>query len=211
MEQKIRTSFLDRAYPENLILELYKENHWADIPQIISEDQKAGLEHVLPDLTEREAIIIKERYEAHKPIRTLAEEYDLEERRIRSILGRAKRKLRCPERAAYMIHGFHFMKQKEQQEAEKAEQRTESLIADAEKKTGISDLGNLSVSSLGLSTRVSNIMERNYITTFYELTDLFLNRYEDALGFRNCGELALQEVAAKLREYDIEIETIEES
>lgn len=205
MEQQKKIYSFYRPFPENLIMELYKENHWGDFPREISENQKKGLKYVLATLSELEELLIKERYEVHKSIKTIAKESNFDRRFIQSIVTRAKKKLSHQRISEYIINGYQYTKQKEKKDSEEAKKKAETLIDAAEKKIKIPNLGSLSISSIGLSTRTKNVLAGNSITTVFDLVYLLVKRYEDALDFRHFGATSLQEVVEKLGDYEIGI------
>ena len=104
-------NFFSTEYPYNLIHTVYGENYQWDG----SEDQLAGLEYALSTLTEKEQMIINERFVKKLIYDDIGKLHGVGRERIRQILMKAYRKLRNPTRCKYIRDGLNAEKEREKQ------------------------------------------------------------------------------------------------
>ena len=94
-------------YPQNLITDVglqyvFGEETYTEL----SSEQNEGLEHALSTLLEREQDMLRLRYQEHKTLQEIGDQYGLSRERIRQIVAKGVRKLRHPSRLSYIRDGY---------------------------------------------------------------------------------------------------------
>lgn len=95
-------------FPENIARDIGLSGIFGeDRYEELTDDQIAGLEHVLCMLPERERELLEYRYRERKTFEECAERFEMSRQRAQQIASKVLRKLRHPTRIAFIRDGFH--------------------------------------------------------------------------------------------------------
>ena len=166
-------------YPDNLVSMI------GGIQLPLSDDQVAGLNHVLASLKDREKRILKMRFEQGQAYKEIGIVFGISSGRIQQIASHAIRKLSNPARLSYIKYGLEGI---------------------TEKRDDVKVIGDdFPVTLMELSTRNINILQREHIGTIGEVCDL-IEEPAKLQRLRNLGKGCLGELLVALRRHGIEFE-----
>lgn len=188
------------VYPYNLLSVLIEE----DWKKPLTEDQEAGLEKVLGELTERERTCLVYYYRDELTLDNIAYIYSVTKERIRQIVAKALRKLRNPKRFRYISKGLTSLElENELRKEEMKKRHLKALIKqnckleeEAKLKLGDFDTEKLDVldmtlNDMNFSVRTYNCLKRDNISTLRDILD---HSPEELMKVRNLGRKSLNEI-----------------
>lgn len=187
-------------WPYNLVEDILGPNV---IDGPMSNDQAAGLDHILNTISERTREMILMRYRDGMTLEEIGKEYHLQKARIGQIVAKGVMCLRHPSRTKYVLNGYSGEKTRQkcadkQREYEDLCRKLDDMIAekryllDFETKE-IERLSHLdyvhnayghSISELDLSVRAYNCLLRAKCDTVGDIVGLIAKNSEEAGGGR---------------------------
>lgn len=201
----------EEPWPYNLMSKVF-DKPW---DEVISEDQIAGINSALDELTEREKDSVFINMRDGMTLEQAGSMHGVTRERERQILAKSFRKLRAPHRKAMMMYGkeccekrSHLAKLRKELEAEEAELAELKSRIEAE-KANISDILRSSVSvpdekkylevsieEMDLSVRSYNCLKRAGCRTLGDVMDLA----DDGklLMVRNLGRRSAEEILGRI-------------
>lgn len=170
---------IKKEYPENLFCTILEIENYD-----IDEDYSKALNYVLERLPERSQRILKLRFKGKLSLVKIGHEFSVTNQRIRRIIEDSCKTLKLYKNKSYLLDGYVQAKLHE-----------ENL-----KVNGISLIYDLPVSTLDLTNRSINYINRASIVTVGELVKFIESRGEDwNRNIRNLGIVSRKEVEEVLK------------
>lgn len=166
-----------KQYPANLLKAIrLNEICGAAIDyDTLNADQKGGLTNLLAQLTERERFVLDKYYRKGISMKALADQYQVNQNRIRQIIRYAVKKCRVQELLFYVAVGLETRTRAITEQAARAE----LLYCLSYGIEGESHLYHREVGALDLPSKVRCTLERAGIRQIRDL--VILSQYEDGL------------------------------
>lgn len=168
------------SYPDNLVTMI------GEVELPLSDDQLAGLNHVLTTLLPREQQTLMMHFEEGRTYREIGTALGVSFGRAQQIVDKAIRKLRNPARLPYIKFGEEGFKKK----------RDEVQIEGYD----------YPITRMGLSTRSINILNRAQLDTLGKVCDLIEREPDKIHMLRNFGKGCLIDLLLSLRRHGVEFE-----
>lgn len=207
-------------WPYNLLDAVFRDG-WQEV---LTDDQRAGLDHALKLLNERSQGLITAYYKEGRTLEETGKMFSVTRERARQILSKACHSLRHPSRAGYIIYGLSGVKRMNRCEEESRRlaeledklalketelrlrlQRLEGKESDIqEREQQFSDYakdfyarrGEMSIYDMDMSVRSTNILKRRGARTLSDVvTILDTGRFHT---LRGVGKAVLGEVTSKV-------------
>lgn len=179
-EYGIRKMKEKSEYPKNVLEDIFDTSNYE---QLIKTDYNLcveGLEFCISSLSEREKIIICERYKDGISLRDIGNMHGITGTRARDIIRKSLRRIRSKQGyIIYGIDGFEKIKRKEKEEK---------------------NLNKTDIVNIELSVRTYNCLARAGIEKLEDIKSM-----EQLMEMRNAGAKTIEEIVEKLKEYGIEI------
>ena len=221
-------------YPQNVYRAVFGVMEPTTVEEIgMLAGDRGALEFgmVLANLSDREAEIIRSRYQKNKTLEEIANIYSLNRGRVRQIEAKALRKMRRPCVAGLLEMGLQaWLHDQVSQEAKRiadcevpkrvhqelkdrlewAEQHLEereaeiltlALNGDPDPDPKAIQAENITVEEMDLSVRSYNCLKRCGV---YTMADLINRKRSDMFNVRNMGRKSLEEIEQKMKEYGFE-------
>lgn len=179
-------------WPYNLIAAIL--NNEGQLPGDLPYDIEPSLYFVLLDLTERENKVIAMYYRDGKTMMTIGKEFCVTVERVRQIIDKSLRKLRCPYRIAYIKHGIKNIMKYKSEEEHKAGYALGYKQAQKDMRDNSPDHAirrNVGLEEMDLSVRAFNCLCRANLRTS---DDIARCGYFDLIKIRNLGRHTLNEI-----------------
>lgn len=201
------------VYPGNLLAELERNGNREPI-LCLPEDWELSLEYVFTvGLTEREAKIVKQRYQQGMTYESIGMAHGVTRERVRQIDAKALRKLRHPSRWRYIQYGITAVVESVHEVAfQEGYQKGYQFGCLQGYKTAVADVkankvnylehGDLTLEDLELSVRSHNCMYRAGVKCAMDIIDM---GYHKLIRVRNFGKKSYDEIIEKLEKlgYDV--------
>ena len=200
------------VYPGNLLIALAKFGNREPL-KTLPADWEVSLEYVITNgLTEREAGIVKLRYQQGMTYDSIGKVYGVTRERVRQIDAKALRKLRHPSRWRYIQYGINGVVDSIKETAfQEGYQRGiqfgyKKAIADA-KANSVNHLeyGDLKLEDLDLSVRSFNCMYRAGVKCAVDIVDM---GYRGLVLVRGFGKRSYDEVIEKLAQFGYDVSNL---
>lgn len=200
------------VYPGKLLAEL--ENGGIREPLLsLPTDWEVSLEYAITNgLTEREANIVKLRYQQGMTYDSIGKIYGITRERVRQIDRKALRKLRHPSRWRYIQYGINGVIDAIQETAfQEGYQKGvlfgyKKAIAEANtEKVNHLEYGDLKLEDLELSVRSYNCMSRVGVKCAMDIVDM---GYHELIRIRNFGRRSYDEIIEKLQQFGYDVSNL---
>ena len=218
-------------YPQNVFQAIFgisEPTTGAEIGMLAGDRGALEFGMVLANLSDREADIIRWRFQKGKTLEEVHEIYGLNRERIRQIEAKALRKMRRPCVAGLLKMGLTgWMEEQIQQEAKRiadaevprrvnkeiserlewakermmereAQELALALNGEPDPDPKVIQAENITVEEMELSVRSYNCLKRGGIDT---MADLIERKKSDMYTVRNLGRKSLEEIEQKMKEY----------
>ena len=200
------------VYPGKLLAELEKFGSKEPL-QTLPTDWEVSIEYVINNgLTEREANIVKLRYQQGMKYDSIGKVYGVTRERVRQIDAKALRKLRHPSRWRYIQYGINgvvdSIKEKAFQDGyQKGVQfGYKQALADVKlNKVNHLEYGDLTLEDMDLSVRSHNCMCRAGVKCAMDIVDM---GYHKLIHVRNFGKRSYDEVIKKLEQFGYDVSNL---
>ena len=209
------------TWPNNLVDKIFGEQ----LEILLTDDQLAGLEKAIAELSLREQKCIYSYYRDEMTLDEIGQAFGVMRERIRQIIAKALRKLRHPSRSQFIKYGLQggtYQRQinnlKTDLDHKKKILEEESELVDKQMKelhkkgeeSGVTVVNSFddplmdSIDNLGLSVRLYNCLARANCRTVRDVIDLAKSR--KLFRIRNLGKRSLAEILTKLsQEYGVDL------
>ena len=209
------------TYPRNLLAAVFGEDH---VPQELPSDIEQSLDYVLGTVSEREAKVLRMKYQEGEAIKDIASLFGVSSERVRQIIRKGERLLRHPSRSRYLRKGCAAVAKEESLRGQLLEQQTGKLeecirstlqperfsgplseIPDAHDRvdTILARSGIDTVEDMKPSVRLCNTLRRNGIDYVWELCFAQPN---EILQLKFTGARQLAEIERLLKPYDLSLD-----
>lgn len=194
----------ESPWPYNLMDDVFCEE-WKDQ---LSDDQIAGIDAAMNELTEKERECVMSYYHDGMTLEAVAKKQRVTRERMRQIIAKAVRKLRAPHRKSLMMYGvkgteersaLHRFRNELEQEAAALSEYEKQLT---EKKVQLCDIGmngmhktadlNMDLCEMDLSVRSYNCLRRNGCSTLGDVINVVESG--NLLNVRNLGRRSAEEI-----------------
>lgn len=213
--KKIKGNFdgSDEPWPYNLMGYVCEEP-W---DEVLSEDQIAGINYALGELTDRERDAVLLNLRDGMTLKQASDIHGVTKERERQILTKAFRKLRAPYRKAMIVYGKEgserrsrnkrFREELEKEESEIAELKSRveakkasiaDLLRSNEATRNMDELRNIGIHDLFLSVRSTNCLDRAGCKTLGDVMDIAMSG--NLIAVRNLGKRSIEEILDKIYE-----------
>ena len=200
------------VYPGKL-LAVIEDGGCRENLQTLPKDWEVSLEYVIANgLTEREAGIVKLRYQQGMTYDSIGKVYGVTRERVRQIDAKAIRKLRHPGRWRYIQYGINgvvdAIKETAFQEGYQKGVQFGYKKALADAKTGkVNHLehGDLTLEDLDLSVRSFNCLYRAGAKCAMDIVDM---GYHKLIHVRNFGKRSYDEVIGRLKQFGYDVSNL---
>ena len=158
-------------------------------------DFDESVDYALSLIREREAEIIKERYEKRLTLQEIASEYGVTRERIRQILAKSQRKLRGERIKPYLVFGKSAVDARNAEKQKVATAGEKSVLVDV--KGLPEELRNERIEELAtvdMSVRTYNVLARSGLKTIGDVYDLLFAEGDGIRSLRNCGAKTEEEI-----------------
>lgn len=186
-----------KNYPANLLTVLHlNELLGTDIDyEKLTEDQMKGVEYMLSALTERERTVLHCRYRDGMTGKEITARYHLTEKRVRSIIEEAFKKIRVEAWLFYAANGYEANRKRMKEQLKTAE----SVFCTARGITDRTHIFYQGIECLDLPVKIDNSLKRAGIRTVRELL-IFICSDGHA---RNFGGISFSLVCDRLKKENL--------
>lgn len=184
------------VYPGNLLEDIAKKTN-GELLTDFPDDLQLSIEYAVSLLTEREAGVLKLRYQKGLRLDDIGRVYGVSRERIRQILYKALRQLKHPSKWRFIKYGISMAIKaaEDKARAEGYQSGYRKGLHDAECDRKLGSLGDVSLEDLDLSVRSFNCLYRAGVRTGSDIVGM---GFENLIRVRNLGMKSYGEIIKKL-------------